>query len=90
MTFALRSITEELLRWVSAGTRRAPPRQVQMMVTPAVVAKAREYFGCPDMQGLELENHFPTCTGELLGSHWEQRLLHDEVPRDPRGKSALW
>ena len=46
------------------------------MVTPKVVEKAREHFGCPTLSGVLLENQGDAGTS---GSHWEKRILGNEV-----------
>ena len=47
-----------------------------LIVLPKVVEFARSHFGCPTLIGVELENE-----GEPYsrGSHWERRVLGDEV-----------
>ncbi len=47
-----------------------------MIVLPKVVEYARQYFGCPNITGVELENEGSFGTA---GSHWERRILGDEV-----------
>lgn len=47
-----------------------------MIVLPKVVEYARQYFDCPTLQGVELENEGSAATA---GSHWERRILGDEV-----------
>ena len=46
------------------------------IVAPRVVAEARAYFGCEEMQGIALENEGGTATAE---AHWDQVLLYDEI-----------
>ncbi|XP_075886625.1 leishmanolysin-like peptidase isoform X2 [Nelusetta ayraudi] len=50
--------------------------QVHVLVTPRVVEEARRHFGCPVLEGMELENQGGTGT-EL--NHWEKRLLENEA-----------
>jgi leishmanolysin-like peptidase len=50
---------------------------VHRFVTPTVLAKARDYFGCDSLAGVELENS-PTSTCAVMGSHWELRLFMSE------------
>ena len=49
-----------------------------MIVLPKVVKYAQEYFGCPTLTGLELENEGGAAS---KGSHWERRVVGDEVNR---------
>jgi len=42
-----------------------------MIVTPTVVQKAREFYGCATLQGLELEDK----STSRLSSHWENRVV---------------
>jgi hypothetical protein len=46
-----------------------------MLVTPKVIDAAREHFGCPTLEGLELEDYGGAGT---QGSHWERRLMMNE------------
>mmetsp|Transcript_26238 Transcript_26238/g.66086 ORF Transcript_26238/g.66086 Transcript_26238/m.66086 type:complete len:1541 (+) Transcript_26238:674-5296(+) len=46
--------------------------------TPKVVQKAREYFNCPTLTGMPLENT-PTSRCSAYGNHWEQRVLNSEM-----------
>lgn len=54
------------------------PTCAMRMVLPTVQAEARKYFNCSTLSGPELENQ-PTDLGEIFSSHWEQRVLNDEV-----------
>ena len=49
------------------------------LVTPRVAAMAKAYFGCPQLQGAELENQTggPNC--HILESHWKERLFGHEI-----------
>lgn len=47
-------------------------RVVDMMVTPRVVAEAREHFNCSLLEGAELEDQ--GGEGTAL-THWEKRIL---------------
>ena len=51
---------------------------VNRMITPKVVAVARDLLGCSTLVGPELENQ-PTTSGSCFGSHWEQRLFTQEM-----------
>ncbi|KAL1503975.1 hypothetical protein AB1Y20_010391 [Prymnesium parvum] len=48
------------------------------MVTPKVASVAKDIFGCDSLVGAELENQ-PTSSGSCWGSHWEQRLMGNDV-----------
>lgn len=63
-----------------AGCRpyETPSACVAKVVTPEVVRMARLFFGCPHLNGAELENQ-PTSTCVPYGSHWEERILGDEL-----------
>uniref|UniRef100_A0A8C7GK63 Leishmanolysin-like peptidase n=1 Tax=Oncorhynchus kisutch TaxID=8019 RepID=A0A8C7GK63_ONCKI len=50
--------------------------EVHLLVTPRVVEEARRHFGCPILEGMELENQGGMGT-EL--NHWEKRLLENEA-----------
>lgn len=69
-TLAISSSTL-LLADSSRGTR------VNKLVSPRTLAIARDHFGCPTLDGVELENQ-PTGSG-CYGSHFEQRLFMYEV-----------
>jgi hypothetical protein len=43
------------------------------LVTPTLVQLARNFFNCPTLDGVELENQ-PTGSG-CFGSHWEERIF---------------
>ena len=65
------------------------------MVTPRVVEEVRNHFGCPDLEGAELEDQvlelehanefFPSHLFFFQGgdgtamTHWEKRLFQDEA-----------
>eukprot|EP00947_MAST-08B_sp_MAST-8B-sp1_P003679 g3679.t1 len=57
---------------------RLRPKCLFKVTTPSVLAKAREFFDCSTLNGAELENQ-PTSSCSLIGSHWEQRILSDEL-----------
>uniref|UniRef100_A0A8K9XZV6 Leishmanolysin-like peptidase n=1 Tax=Oncorhynchus mykiss TaxID=8022 RepID=A0A8K9XZV6_ONCMY len=50
--------------------------EVHLLVTPRFVEEARRHFGCPILEGMELENQGGMGT-EL--NHWEKRLLENEA-----------
>ncbi|KAL5961561.1 Leishmanolysin-like peptidase [Taenia solium] len=69
-----RVIRTKVRDWPSAlGTFR---RKVHIVVTPTVLRFAREYFSCPHLEGVELENQ--GGIGVSL-SHWEMRILGNEL-----------
>ncbi|KAL4165609.1 hypothetical protein KRP22_014319 [Phytophthora ramorum] len=47
---------------------------VAKMATPRVRAFVRDHFGCPTLEGAEIESQDGGC----LGSHWEERLFEPE------------
>lgn len=49
---------------------------VTKVVTPTVINKVREQFGCPTLNGAELEDDGGPGTA---GSHWEQRIFDGEM-----------
>ncbi|KAK6757607.1 hypothetical protein RB195_015429 [Necator americanus] len=49
---------------------------VYMIVTPKVREEARKHFGCPTLEGAEVENQGGTGTA---GSHWEKRVFENEA-----------
>mmetsp|Transcript_24870 Transcript_24870/g.41759 ORF Transcript_24870/g.41759 Transcript_24870/m.41759 type:complete len:349 (-) Transcript_24870:34-1080(-) len=48
---------------------------VTKIITPTVLAKVREHFACPSLNGAELEDQGGTGTA---GSHWETRIYFNE------------
>lgn len=46
-----------------------------MIRTPHVLHTAREFFGCPSLEGIFLEND----SDELQASHWEKDLLFNDI-----------
>ena len=55
-----------------------------MVTTPEVLRVARAYFGCPGLTGVELEDEGGTGSA---GSHWEARVLREELMAAADGKS---
>ncbi|RYG52617.1 hypothetical protein EON67_00775 [archaeon] len=53
-----------------------PANCVHKIVRPHTVAAAQWFFGCPTLNGAELENQLDAC--QLQGSHWEQRIFNQE------------
>jgi len=58
----------------------------KILTTPRVTETARKYFNCSNITGLELENEGGP---ESKGSHWERRVLGNElmtssIDKDPR------
>lgn len=54
-----------------------PLNCVHFMSTPNVLQAGRDYFDCQSLPGVELENQDTSCA--LLASHWEERLLQNEI-----------
>ena len=52
---------------------------VLKMVTPNVVRQAREFFDCPTLNGLELENALLGDPCNPINMHWESRLLMNAI-----------
>jgi leishmanolysin-like peptidase len=48
------------------------------VVTPRLLQVARNYFDCPTLNGVELENQ-PTTDGACWGHHFEERVMMQEV-----------
>lgn len=42
-----------------------------MLITPYVTAWARDFFGCPTLPGMLLENE------DVGNSHWERAAMYD-------------
>eukprot|EP01116_Phalansterium_solitarium_P024935 TRINITY_DN9296_c1_g1_i1.p1 TRINITY_DN9296_c1_g1~~TRINITY_DN9296_c1_g1_i1.p1 ORF type:complete len:815 (-),score=340.57 TRINITY_DN9296_c1_g1_i1:196-2640(-) len=62
------------------------PYNVTKIITPAVVDAARRHFGCPDLDGVELEN------GGARGTymqHWEKRILLNEFLTGTASPNAI-
>ena len=62
---------------------------VNKLVTPKVVSVARDLFGCPTLDGVELENQ-PTSAGSCRGSHFEQRLFMNDLMASTSGSYSVW
>ncbi|XP_072176959.1 leishmanolysin-like peptidase [Diadema setosum] len=52
-------------------------RTVRLFVTPNLVREAREHFGCPTLEGVEIEDNMGQTGGTGL-SHFEQRIMGGE------------
>ena len=52
---------------------------VLKLLTPNVVKYAREYFACPTLEGMELENDIVTTPCSIFSPHWEGRILRGEL-----------
>jgi len=52
-----------------------PPHPVSLIATPKLTEAARNYFNCPSLEGLELEDQGGAGTA---GSHWERRMVYNE------------
>lgn len=51
-------------------------KKVNKVVTPRVVAAARDHFGCHEMDGVPLEDGGDETT---VDSHWEKRIFRNEL-----------
>ena len=51
-------------------------QKTTLIITPNVVSTARQYYNCVSLQGMELENEGGYGSA---GSHWESRILKDDV-----------
>eukprot|EP00759_Apiculatamorpha_spiralis_P009340 PhF_6_TR15979/c0_g1_i1/m.25023 len=72
--FSYSYIQEQMPNATKVVQRRG--KDVTLIVTPEVVAKAKQYYNCSTMDGLELEDQGGSGTAM---SHWEKRLVGDEV-----------
>jgi hypothetical protein len=55
-----------------------PPQNcVMKFITPKVTAAAQDFFGCPTLNGAEIENT-DTSACVVQGSHWEQRIWNTD------------
>ncbi|XP_068102340.1 leishmanolysin-like peptidase [Hyperolius riggenbachi] len=68
----VRSVTRD---WDVSGSK-VVKHVVFLLVTPRVKEEVRRHFGCPILEGMELENQGGMGT-EL--NHWEKRLLENEA-----------
>eukprot|EP00026_Physarum_polycephalum_P005243 Phypoly_transcript_05274.p1 GENE.Phypoly_transcript_05274~~Phypoly_transcript_05274.p1 ORF type:complete len:560 (+),score=50.63 Phypoly_transcript_05274:285-1964(+) len=50
-------------------------KKITKIITPRVVAAAKEHFGCPDIDGVPLEDGGDLSTSD---SHWEKRIFRNE------------
>eukprot|EP00397_Hematodinium_sp_SG-2012_P016559 GEMP01016899.1.p1 GENE.GEMP01016899.1~~GEMP01016899.1.p1 ORF type:complete len:791 (+),score=85.49 GEMP01016899.1:17-2389(+) len=62
---------------VSIDENKAPSC-VFVISTPKVKAAAQEYYGCPTLEGMPLENR-PTAQCSIYGSHWEGLAIKEEA-----------
>jgi leishmanolysin len=51
-------------------------KRAWLLNSPRVVEAAREYFDCPTLEGLELEDNLEDGKP---GSHWDERNLREEI-----------
>ncbi|XP_039281797.1 leishmanolysin-like peptidase isoform X2 [Nilaparvata lugens] len=68
----IRKVTRD--NWTVFGG--AVRRQVQVMVTPRVVAEVRQHFNCSTLEGAELEDQGEEGTAL---THWEKRVFENEA-----------
>lgn len=68
------------VRQSSGGTsrvyREGLQKEVQLVQTPRVLRAARQHFGCPTLDGVEIEDMGGSGTA---GSHWKKRLFYQEA-----------
>jgi len=67
----IRPVTRD---WLVRGGRML--RTVHLMVTPRVVREVRDHFGCPTLEGAELEDQGGDGTAF---THWEKRVFQNEA-----------
>jgi hypothetical protein len=63
---------------VTVGSASEGTKQTTMVSSSRVAAEARAHFGCNSLKGVELED-YDTRKGTRWGSHWEQRVMKDEL-----------
>ncbi|RNC60987.1 putative surface protease GP63 [Trypanosoma cruzi] len=51
-------------------------KAVTLVTSPKVVEVARKHFGCPTLDGVEIEDGGKSGTA---GSHWKKRILYEEA-----------
>lgn len=73
---------------VSLGDAQSGVKTTTIISSPRVVAEARAHLGCNTIQGIEIEDDGGSGSG---GSHWEQRVVGNEVmaPSIPSTASAM-
>ncbi|XP_022210651.1 leishmanolysin-like peptidase [Drosophila obscura] len=62
-------------------------KEIDMMVTPRVVAEARAHFDCDKLEGAELEDQ--GGEGTAL-THWEKRILENEAMTGTHTQSPVF
>eukprot|EP00742_Colponemidia_sp_Colp-10_P013099 GILJ01014774.1.p1 GENE.GILJ01014774.1~~GILJ01014774.1.p1 ORF type:complete len:660 (-),score=90.59 GILJ01014774.1:229-2061(-) len=67
----------------ASGTARG--KTVNRIVTPTVAAMAQQYFGCPNITGVELEDEGASGS---VGAHWDRRILFEELMGASAGSRA--
>ena len=58
-----------------------------LLVTPNIVAKAREAFGCSTLEGIELEEFGGSGTA---GSHWDKRVMMNDFMTGYLPAEPIW
>ena len=61
---------------ITRGTTRRGGQPVTLFTGPKALAAAQAHFGCPTLDGIELEDEGGSGTA---GSHWERRTHTDDV-----------
>ncbi|XP_075166976.1 leishmanolysin-like peptidase, invadolysin isoform X2 [Haematobia irritans] len=79
----IRKVTRE--NWSVRGGHVS--REIDMVVTPRVVAEVRKHFNCDKLEGAELEDQ--GGEGTAL-THWEKRILENEAMTGTHTQSPVF
>eukprot|EP00744_Colponema_vietnamica_P002844 GILI01004428.1.p1 GENE.GILI01004428.1~~GILI01004428.1.p1 ORF type:complete len:726 (-),score=131.14 GILI01004428.1:4-2181(-) len=60
----------------NSQTRSARGKTVNEVTSTNVLAKAKEFYGCDDITGVEIEDEGSSGS---VGSHWERRTVYEEL-----------
>lgn len=69
------------------GSGSSSEDEVWVATGPRVVAVGRQYYNCPELSGVPLMGLNPLGPGSR-GSHWETRLMADEIMAYGRGDAV--
>ncbi|CAJ0605505.1 unnamed protein product [Cylicocyclus nassatus] len=69
-------VIEKFIRTDWEVARGTVNHDVYMIVTPKVRQEARNHFGCPTLEGAEVENQGDSG---MRASHWEKRVFENEA-----------
>ncbi len=80
----INTVTHEILhalgisgnRFLNKSTISIRGKTATIVSSPTVLAKAREFLNCPTLQGMEVEDEGGAGSA---GSHWERRIVRDEI-----------